>query len=304
MSPLQKDFEQLNRSLAVFQENEPEYLMFFGVRKYKPSELGISARNINNWSDNGLLPSNKKKGWHRFSLTECIWLKIIQNLRELNLPLDTIKNIKDVLFHKIDFENIFEDKEILAQLKNALQEKESETFIDIINSKELKELINAEQLTFLDNIVLDLIFTRSNFRLLFTKDGQVMLHKDNYEDYLYTIPEYRELLKSTHISISLNRVLADITKELIEDEGLKTLQILTDQELEIIDIIREKGIKKIEIYFGKDEKPELLKITKQNILVSETRLKELILVGGYQDIKITTEKGKIVNFENTKKIKL
>ena len=303
MSPLQKNFEQLNRSLALFQENEPEYLTFFGVRKYKPSELGISARNINNWSDNGLLPSNKKKGWHRFSLTECIWLKIIQNLRELNLPLDTIKNIKDVLFHKIDFENIFEDKEILAQLKNALQEKESETFIDIINSKELKELINAEQLTFLDNIVLDLIFTRSNFRLLFTKDGQVMLHKDNYEDYLYTIPEYRELLKSTHISISLNRVLADITKELIEDEGLKTLQILTD-ELEIIDIIREKGIKKIEIYFGKDEKPELLKITKQNILVSETRLKELILVGGYQDIKITTEKGKIVNFENTKKIKL
>jgi DNA-binding transcriptional MerR regulator len=304
MSPLQKNFEQLNRSLALFQENEPEYLTFFGVRKYKPSELGISARNINNWSDNGLLPSNKKKGWHRFSLTECIWLKIIQNLRELNLPLDTIKNIKDVLFHKIDFENIFEDKEILAQLKNALQEKESETFIDIINSKELKELINAEQLTFLDNIVLDLIFTRSNFRLLFTKDGQVMLHKDNYEDYLYTIPEYRELLKSTHISISLNRVLADITKELIEDEGLKTLQILTDQELEIIDIIREKGIKKIEIYFGKDEKPELLKITKQNILVSETRLKELILVGGYQDIKITTEKGKIVNFENTKRIKL
>lgn len=89
-----------------------------------------------------------------------------------------------------------------------------------------------------------------------------------------------------------------------EDEDLKNLQILTDQELEIIDIIREKGTKKIEIYFGKDEKPELLKITKQNILVSETRLKELILVGGYQDIKITTEKGKIVNFENTKKIKL
>ena len=46
-----------------------------------------------------------------------------------------------------------------------------------------------------------------------------------------------------------------------EDEDLKNLQILTDQELEIIDIIREKGTKKIEIYFGKDEKPELLKIT-------------------------------------------
>lgn len=304
MSPLQKDFEQLNRSLAVFQENEPEYLTFFGVRKYKPSELGISARNINNWSDNGLLPSNKKKGWHRFSLTECIWLKIIQNLRELNLPLETIKQIKEDLFHKTDLEHILENKEILDFLKNFIQEKERETFTEIINSKELKEIISAQQLTSLDSIVMDLIFTRSNFRLLFTKDGHLMLHKDNYEDYLETIPEYREMLKSTHISISLNRVFADITKELIEDEDLKNLQILTDQELEIIDIIREKGTKKIEIYFGKDEKPELLKITKQNILVSETRLKELILVGGYQDIKITTEKGKIVNFENTKKIKL
>ena len=147
MSPLQKDFEQLNRSLAVFQEKEPEYLMFFGVRKYKPSELGISARNINNWSDNGLLPSNKKKGWHRFSLTECIWLKIIQNLRELNLPLETIKQIKEDLFHKTDLEHILENKEILDFLKNFIQEKERETFTEIINSKELKEIISAQQLT-------------------------------------------------------------------------------------------------------------------------------------------------------------
>ena len=133
MSPLQKNFEQLNRSLALFQENEPEYLTFFGVRKYKPSELGISARNINNWSDNGLLPSNKKKGWHRFSLTECIWLKIIQNLRELNLPLETIKQIKEDLFHKTDLEHILENKEILGL---------SEAYKEIFATKNIMENIS------------------------------------------------------------------------------------------------------------------------------------------------------------------
>ncbi len=53
-----------------------------------------------------------------------------------------------------------------------------------------------------------------------------------------------------------------------EDEDLKNLQILTDQELEIIDIIREKGTKKIEkdiyIKFSKKFNEEIYQLEEEN----------------------------------------
>lgn len=82
------------------------------------------------------------------------------------------------------------------------------------------------------------------------------------------------------------------------------LSILTDQEHKVIQSIREKEVTKIEITFSKDQKPELIKVTRVNKLDSASRLKELLINKGYQDIKITTQNGKIVHFENTIKTKV
>jgi len=68
--------------------------------------------------------------------------------------------------------------------------------------------------------------------------------------------------------------------------------------------IREKGTKKVEISFTTNDEPQMIKITSQNKLDSAARVKELIMDGGYQDIKITTQNGKVACFENTRKIKL
>ena len=131
-----------------------------------------------------------------------------------------------------------------------------------------------------------------------------MIYKDNYNDYLQSLPEYNQFIKTTHVSVSLNQILFEITNELIEDDELAALKILTKEESKIIDLIRVKGTKKVEILFSLNDSPQLIKITSQNKLDSATRVKELIMGGGYQEIKITTENGKVVNFENTKKIRL
>lgn len=131
-----------------------------------------------------------------------------------------------------------------------------------------------------------------------------MVHKDNYDEYLKSLPQYHQFIRTTHISVSINQALFEITNELIEDDDLATLQILSSDEKRIIDLIREKGTKKVEISFTSNAEPQMIKITSQNKLDSAARVKELIMDGGYHDIKITTEKGKVVHCENTRKIKL
>lgn len=304
MTAHQHDLDRLPQYIAELKLNEPSYLKEFSERKYKPSELGISARNINNWSDNSLLPVAKKKGWHKFNLTECVWLKIILHLRELNINLDAIRIIKESLFSKPDLVELMEEHDIFKELKGAFEVNDYENVSEIIDSDDFKDSMREEKMTVLDSLIIDLIVTRSNFRLLFNNNGDVMTHKDNYDEYLKSFPEYRQFIRSTHVSVSLNQVLFEITNELIEDDHLVTLQILSDPEKKIIQLIREKGTKKAEISFASDDSPQMIKITNQNKLDSAARVKELLMDGGYQDIKITTQNGKVVCFENTRKIKL
>ena len=139
MTAHQHDLDRLPHYIAELKLNAPNYLTEFSERKYKPSELGISARNINNWSDNNLLPLAKKKGWHKFNLTECVWLKIILHLRELNINLDAIRIIKESLFSKPDIVELMEEHDIFKKLKDAFEVNDYENASEIIDSSEFKE---------------------------------------------------------------------------------------------------------------------------------------------------------------------
>ena len=97
MTGQQHDLEKLPQYIEQLKANTPAYLAEFEERKYKPSELGISARNINNWSDNGLLPPIKKKGpsgWRKeafsnniFSEDEFFWNRPIEVKNEVHFGM-------------------------------------------------------------------------------------------------------------------------------------------------------------------------------------------------------------------------
>jgi hypothetical protein len=54
----------------------------------------------------------------------------------------------------------------------------------------------------------------------------------------------------------------------------------------------------------KTKKAETIKVTKNNSVNNFSRVQDLILRNGYQDISIKTQKGKVVQCTNTTKYKL
>jgi DNA-binding transcriptional MerR regulator len=304
MSGIDIDIERAIQMLKELEGSSPSYLEEFDEKKYKPSDLGISARAMNSWKEKGLLVGSNQKGWHKFNLSECIWLKIIQKLREFNISIDVIILIKEELFCSPDIQLEVEKSQAFEKLKIALEKENLSDIADAFDSSEMKEYMIKEKITLLDHLILDLIVTRGNSRLLFNLNGEIMVHKDNFEDQLRSYPEYMDFLRTAHISVSLNSLFYEVTNELIEDDDLRALNILSEQETVILNAIREKEIKKIEICFNDNEKPELIKVTRVNKLDSATRLKELLINKGYQDIKMTTQNGQVVHFENTIKTKV
>jgi DNA-binding transcriptional MerR regulator len=305
MSRVHIDIERTISALKDLNNSSLSYFDDFDEKKYKPSDLGISARVISNWKENDLLINSGEKGWHKFNLTECVWLKIIQTLREFNLPLDVIREIKSVLIDATDVvANEIEKSDIINKLKTAFEKEDLDQLKEAFDSGELQEFMRVQKISPLESIVMDLIITRHNYRLMFNLNGDIMIHKDNYEEELRNIPEYIQFLKTAHISVSVNSLFYAVTNELIEDNDLKKLSILTEQEFKVIESIRKEDIKKVEINFSKDQKPELIKITQVNKVESISKIKDFFIQGGYQDIKITTQDGGITYFENTIKIKV
>lgn len=80
---------------------ESDTLHILQQKRYTVSETGVSSRVINHWSGLGLLhDSNKKEGkWRKLSITEAIWVRIIEELRLFNVSLDQVKSVRQWLFY-------------------------------------------------------------------------------------------------------------------------------------------------------------------------------------------------------------
>jgi hypothetical protein len=73
----------------------------------------------------------------------------------------------------------------------------------------------------------------------------------------------------------------------------------------VLKLLKQDDISKIEITFNdKTKRAETIKVTKNNSVNNFSRVQDLILRNGYQDISIKTQKGKVVQCTNTTKYKL
>lgn len=64
----------------------------------------VNTRIINHWEKENVIIDNRKdgKGWRKYSITDVVWITIVEKLREFNFPLESIKLVKAELFNKND----------------------------------------------------------------------------------------------------------------------------------------------------------------------------------------------------------
>jgi DNA-binding transcriptional MerR regulator len=305
---MRNKFTTYSKGFDYLDANEKEPLELIRNPKYSRKDLDIEARILSHWDKMGLLLNKNINGAKfMFSLTESFWLKIIQKLRAYNLPLELIKELKDVL---IDVTTAEENSKIDDDLVDYFKSKdESVTRSDIekfFKSSEFLELFQKMKPTHLENILLDLIITRSNHRILINDSGEsffynseIIIQNDEYNKLL------SEFLNNTYLSISLFEIIKELIKDLGEDECSEHQNILSKDEALVLKLLKQEDISKIEITFNdKTKKAETIKVTKNNSVNNFSRIQDLILRNGYQDISIKTQKGKVVQCSNTTKYKL
>jgi DNA-binding transcriptional MerR regulator len=75
----------------------------FRLRKSIELDKSVSYRVLSHWEDLNLLECERSNetGWRKFNLIEVLWLRIIQSLRNMGLPLSKIAQIKSIYFEQI-----------------------------------------------------------------------------------------------------------------------------------------------------------------------------------------------------------
>jgi hypothetical protein len=280
-------------------------------RVFLKTEIDVVYSDLVNWERSNLLNigGNSDKGdWKRLNYFEYIWVKIIQELRAFGFSYEEIDKYKSELMIKPNIKEIIEASKIDFQ-----SVEEQFDAITLNNLKSIEDNGNNEKLdlgiSYFELMISRIIGSGEKWSILFFKDipgfyfplsVETLKGFDKIEK--TGIPE--ELLSKTYLSISLTDIIANFLVDGKNAFEKKTISILTKNEHNLLKHIR-KGygkIKSIKIRF-KDKEMDLLEVTSIKKVKMEGRLLDYIKKGEYQSISIDTVDGKIVNFENTQKIK-
>ena len=302
-------------SLENFKDN-PELvignlLVKLNERVFLKTELDIVYSDLVNWERSNLLNigGNSDKGdWKRLNYFEYIWVKIIQELRAFGFSYEEIDNYKCELMIKPNIKEIIEASKIDFQ-----SVEEQFDAISLNNLKSIEDNGSNKKIdlgiSYFELMISRIIGSGEKWSILFFKDIPGFYFPLSIEtlkgfDKIGKTDITEELLSKTYLSISLTDIIANFLVDGKNAFEKKTISILTKNEHNLLKHIR-KGygkIKSIKIRF-KDKEMDLLEVTSIKKVKMEGRLLDYIKKGEYQSISIDTVDGKIVNFENTQKIK-
>ena len=274
------------------------------------SDIGLSAKTAFDWSNGGIyLRERKSKHRRKYNGVEYVWLRLVKELREFGLPIQSILNLKNYLLSEMDLKehctSFFESEQMDDEHWNAFIKDIQKTFKtpdNLIKTIEKdKKKVNLSN-TKLSVLLFSTILSQSNVHLAIAKDGNCIVFDESPMEDLFTSSM---IMNQPYISIPLNHIVS----EFIGREDLYILNLnesvvdLSEEEIKVIDLIREGGIDSLTVKFV-DGEVNLIE-TEETIDIKDTkgRLVDLIQRGSYQEISYKTVKGKIVSVKRKTKHK-
>jgi hypothetical protein len=275
-------------------------------KKFTIKDIGVDYRWIDHWNSKGLLIGNyEDRKWKKFNLIEYVWLKIIIKMREFNLSLETVKSVKDILDQDIIWDDIIGNKdnsivELISKIAPSNLEFEARKLLE---KKEINEKMKKFRKKLIEIYIMDILTLFSYYSILINPDGEIIPIKYSYIEMYSDIIEFKKLIKKSYVSISITEIMRDFIIEKDTDLNNKSrIAILTDEESLVLKAIRQDGVKSVIIKFDNENKMNLLEEIKEEKVDKVSRLFEMIMTKGYQDITIKTQNGEIVYCENKRKL--
>ena len=278
------------------------------IEKIKGMDGNPLYKSLPYWRRNKLLPFLPKNNWgYKISMSQLLWLRILDNLRALGYPVKETEKIADYFFKDAYFDDL--PTKNLLERKKQLELKEKSKALDEEDGYLLNEIERILQdsvllyglkfdISYLTNLVAWCVNYGFEAGVLIFPDGKVAEKKG---DEISNHRGEKFDFEAPHIYISIRSLL----KELINNEELFSFVapfLLEDEEKFVIRELRKKNVKEIRILL---ESAKIMRIdsqTRQTITDEQAEeIKKILRMKNYEEVSIKTRDNKTLSFNRTTK---
>ncbi len=274
-------------------------------KSFVGTDTGVPYRSINHWETAGLIDDDRGVGqrWRRFSFVEFIWIRMIDEMRKVGLPMEAIKVVKDSLFQPADIvdldlhlRSIYQAGGKQAPIQGEGRKAMEEDMRGRFSGGYEKQQVSGN---WLQHLILSSIVKRCPVVLVVFTDGTPFaIHEEpNY----FILPEYLDRLSfETHARIPVTGIIKEFLSGDQAIERMGDLQILEPNEQTVLRIIHSGLYDSVTVNF-KDQKMKSLEMRQSQVVTR--KIVDVLAAGKYQDISIVQHEGQITKIENTIKYK-
>ncbi|MDC3352283.1 MerR family transcriptional regulator [Crocinitomicaceae bacterium] len=279
------------------------------------SITGVSARTYLHWKSKGLIPDSQtnegQREWVRLNLIDYVWIKIIQVMRDFGMPLETIKQTKELLFENILAVLVPDKEDYLNFLR-------TESDVDPEKIQSISELIdlasdamenNPEEFdvhtTIIGSMISDLLIKNDRGSVIITKSGKEF----DVSFFSYkTLDDFKNivlpLLESPHIQIPIRKLIEDFFDDPKSDKFVDSFELLNFKEKKVIDAIRKKDFKQIIIKQDQAEESIIIELERDGDILDQKAkdVKRLLGLNEYSEVTIKYRNDKHIYFKNTTRL--
>jgi hypothetical protein len=280
--------------------------------KFTLKQANIRKQDLSYWKREGLFENRlgaEGREWTRMCFFDYMWLRLVVELRKVNIPVKSIAQLRRQLF-EIDDETLrmmVQQEVKLAQDGPFPQTMVSEFDAAFNKQPEVFLTLLKRYFSLFARMVLGIMLQRQRLTLTFTPEG---VFNFSFPDNIAgeeQMDQYFSLSDQAYVSIPLHRLLDEFYENPhIASKDCQRIFGLTPSELKIFEAIRQEGNLEVRIKLKPDKGGFLLMETIHQIDPEKSiqSIERIIKKGGYQNIEIKTERGAIRVFEIVTKEKI
>ena len=261
------------------------------------------------WRRNKLLPFIPKGDWGlNVSLSQLIWLRILDNLRALGYPVASTEKVTNYFFKDAYFDEL--PSKNLQELKKQLEEKRAKGISEPEDEQVLAEvdyILGDKMLlyglkfdvSYLSNLVIWCVRVGKEAGILIFPKGEVI---EKRGEQFFRHSELVSDVERPHIYISIKALL----DEFVDNKELANIvvpHLLEDEERIVLKELRKKNVKELRIVVQSEKIVRIDTQTKQTITADQAEeVKRILRMKNYEEVTISTRDNRTINFNRTNKI--
>lgn len=293
-------------SLSEFREFLFEKIV--PVKDLKDNKGQPLAKILAFWRRNGLIPYVNPGKWMGISFAQLIWIRILDDLRDINFPVEKMKLLcdyfyKDAYGDDLPKKNMESNKKDILNRKSLGTQTEEDEYmllhIENVFKYPVALTILKFDVNYLSNFIAATISNSEDGTIYIFFDGKVAEYiGQDFWGHKSFEPNFLE----PHIKLTISHYL----KEFIADNEIAKLllpQLLNDDETKVLREMRRKNVKEITIYRHNEDKPMRIESSMTGVVTAKnaTEIMEMLGLKNYERITLETMDGNSLAFKVTRK---